>query len=151
MTVHLIKLCVGVSDVNQLLQEHRRLTAQALKRKKPGEDHHWTRMRPKRSDEVLDGGSLYWVIRGVIRVRHRILRLDDVRDTDGQEYCAIIYDPKVVLVAPRPRRAFQGWRYLEPEDAPPDLPNQRQALANAAAEGDMPANMLAELRTLGLF
>jgi len=151
MTVHLIKLCVGVSDVNQLLQEHRRLATQALKRKKPVEDHHWTRMRPKRSDEVLDGGSLYWVIRGVIRVRHRILRLDDVRDTDGQEYCAIIYDPKVILVALRPRRAFQGWRYLEPEDAPPDLPNQRQALASAAAEGDMPANMLAELRTLGLF
>jgi hypothetical protein len=151
MTVHLIKLCVGVSDVGQLLQEHERLTKQAMKRRKPVEDHHWTRMRPKRSDEVLDDGSLFWVIRGVIRVRHRILRLDDVRDADGQEYCAIIYDPKVVLVEPRPRRAFQGWRYLEVEDAPPDMPNQRQALANAAAEGDMPANMLAELRTLGLF
>ena len=153
MTVHLIKLCVGVSDVSQLLHEHERLTKQALKRKakKPVEDHHWTRMRPKRSDEVLDGGSLYWVIRGVIRVRHRVLRLDDVTDADGQEYCAIIYDPKVTLVDPRPRRAFQGWRYLEADDAPPDLPNQRQALANAAAECDMPANMLAELRTLGLF
>ena len=153
MTVHLIKLCVGVSDVTQLLQEHERLTRQALKRKtkKPVEDHHWTRMRPKRDDEVLDGGSLFWVIRGVIRVRHRILRLDDVTDADGQQYCAIIYDPKVIVVEPRPRRAFQGWRYLEADDAPPDLPNQRQAIANAAAEGDMPANMLAELRTLGLF
>jgi hypothetical protein len=153
MTVHLLKLCVGVSDVTQLLQEHERLTRQALKRKnrKPVEDHHWTRMRPKRAEEVLDGGSLFWVIRGIIRVRHRILRLDDVADADGQEYCAIIYDPKVILVEPRPRRAFQGWRYLEADDAPPDLPNQRQALANATAEVDMPAGMLAELRTLGLF
>ena len=100
---------------------------------------------------VLDGGSLFWVIRGIIRVRHRILRLDDVTDADGHEYCAIIYDPKVILVEPRPRRAFQGWRYLEADDSPPDLPNQRQALANVAAEGDMPAVMLAELRTLGLF
>ena len=153
MTVNLIKLCVGVSDVTQLVQEHERLVRQALKRKtkKPVEDHHWTRMRPKRDDEVLDGGSLFWVIRGTIRVRHRILRLDEVRDTDGQEYCAIIYDPKVILVEPRPRRAFQGWRYLEADDSPPDLPNQRQALANAVAEGDMPADMLQELRTLGLF
>ena len=153
MTVNLIKLCVGVSDVTQLIQEHERLVKQALKRKtkKPVEDHHWTRMRPKRDEEVLDGGSLYWVIRGIIRVRHRILRLDDVRDADGQEYCAIIYDPKVILVEPRPRRAFQGWRYLEADDSPADLPNQRQALANVAAEGDMPADMLAELRTLGLF
>ncbi|HET7910426.1 MAG TPA: DUF1489 domain-containing protein [Pseudolabrys sp.] len=151
MTVHLIKLCVGVSDVSQLLQEHERLTRQALKRKKSIEDHHWTRMRPKRAEEVIEGGSLFWVIRGIIRVRHRILRLDHVRDADGQEYCAIIYDPRVILVEPRPRRAFQGWRYLEVEDAPPDLPNQRQALANAAAEGDMPPQMLAELRILGLF
>ena len=153
MTVNLIKLCVGVSDVTQLIQEHERLVKQALKRKtkKPVEDHHWTRMRPKRDEEVLDGGSLFWVIRGTIRVRHRILRLDDVTDADGQEYCAIIYDPKVILVEPRPRRAFQGWRYLEADDSPPDLPNQRQALANVAAEGDMPAVMLAELRTLGLF
>jgi len=153
MTVNLIKLCVGVSDVTQLVQEHERLVRQALKRKtkKPVEDHHWTRMRPKRDEEVLDCGSLFWVIRGTIRVRHRILRLDDVTDADGQAYCAIIYDPKVILVEPRPRRAFQGWRYLEADDSPPDLPNQRQALANAAAEGDMPVDMLAELRTLGLF
>ena len=112
MTVNLIKLCVGVSDVTQLVQEHERLVKQSLKRKikKPVEDHQWTRMRPKRDEEVLDGGSLFWVIRGTIRVRHRILRLDDVTDADGQAYCAIIYDPKVILVEPRPRRAFQGFR-----------------------------------------
>lgn len=151
MTVHLIKLCVGVSDVARLVQEHERLAKKALKRNKPVEDSHWTRMFPKRADQVTGGGSLYWVIRGIIRVRHRILRLDEVADADGQKYCAIVYDPKVILVEPRPRRAFQGWRYLEAEDAPPDLPNQRQAMSNALAETDMPPKMLAELRELGLF
>lgn len=151
MTIHLVKLCVGVSDVLQLVQERERLVKEARRRKKPLEDQHWTRMRPKRADEVLDGGSLFWVVRGIIRVRHRILRLDQVTDADGQEYCAIVYDPKVILVEPRPRRAFQGWRYLEAEDAPRDLPNQQQALVNAAAEGDMPQAMLTELRALGLF
>jgi hypothetical protein len=151
MTVHLIKLCVGVSEVAQLVEEHERLAKKALKRNKPVEDSHWTRMFPKRADEVTGGGSLYWVIKGVIRVRHRILRLDEVADADGQQYCAIIYDPKVILVEPRPRRAFQGWRYLEADDAPRDLPNQRQAMSNALAETDMPQKMLAELRELGLF
>ena len=115
MTVNLIKLCVGVSDVTQLIQEHERLARQALKRKtkKPVEDHHWTRMRPKRDEDVLDGGSLFWVIRGMIRVRHRILRLDDVTDADGQAYCAIIYDPKVILWSrgrAAPSRAGATWR-----------------------------------------
>ena len=146
MTVNLIKLCVGVSDVTQLVQEHERLIKQALKRKtkKPVEDHHWTRMRPKRDEEVLDGGSLFWVIRGTIRVRHRILRLDDVTDADGQAYCAIIYDPKVILVEPRPRRAFQGWRYLDAKDAPPDLDRAAPGVRN------MPEAMRRELRELGL-
>jgi hypothetical protein len=151
MTVHLIKLCVGVSEVAHLVEEHERLAKKALKRNKPVEDSHWTRMFPKRADEVTGGGSLFWVIKGVIRVRHRILRLDEVADADGQKYCAIVYDPKVILVEPRPRRAFQGWRYLEADDAPPDLPNQRQAMSNALAETDMPPKMLAELRELGLF
>ncbi len=151
MAVHLIKLCVGVSDVVHLVEEHERLAKKALKRNKPVEDSHWTRMFPKRAGEVTGGGSLYWVIKGVIRVRHRILRLDEVADADGQQYCAIVYDPKVILVEPRPRRAFQGWRYLEADDAPPDLPNQRQAMSNALAETDMPPKMLAELRELGLF
>lgn len=151
MTVNLIKLCVGVSDVAHLVKEHERLAKKAARRNRPVEDSHWTRMFPKRADEILDGGSLYWVIRGIIRVRHRILRLDEVTDAAGQAYCAIVYDPKVILVQPRPRRAFQGWRYLEAEDAPPDLPNQRSAMNSALSETDMPPKMLAELRELGLF
>jgi hypothetical protein len=144
MTVHLLKLCVGVSDVLQLVQEHERLAKKAGRRKKSVEDQHWTRMRPKRVDEVLDGGSLFWVIRGIIRVRHRILRLDEVTDADGQEYCAIVYDPKVILVEPRPRRAFQGWRYLMVKDAPRDLDRVAPGAKN------MPEALRRELRELGL-
>jgi len=144
MTVHLIKLCVGVSDVNQLLQEHRRLATQALKRKKPVEDHHWTRMRPKRSDEVLDGGSLYWVIKGQIACRERLLAIEPFRDKAGVGRCRLVMEPKVIPVLPRPMRAFQGWRYLSAEDAPKDL---GKSGSNLTA---MPEALRRELRELGL-
>ncbi len=107
-------------------------------------------MKPKRAEDVLDGGSLYWVIRGRICVRHRIIRLDDVQDEKGSAYCAIVYDPALILTETRPRRAFQGWRYLEEEDAPGDLPDQRAALRAARAEADLPPKMVAELKALGL-
>jgi hypothetical protein len=154
MTVHLVKLCVGIDSIAEL-QEYReemqRKKARARKGKAgPLEDSHWTRMKPKRVEEVLDGGSLYWVIRGRICVRHRILRLDDVEDETGKAYCAIVYDPTVIITETRPRRAFQGWRYLEAEDAPPDLPDQRAALRAAKAEADLPSEMIAELKSLGL-
>jgi hypothetical protein len=154
MAVHLVKLCVGIDSIDELVawfasEECRK----ARKRKglRSADEHsHWTRMRPKRAAEVLDGGSLYWVIRGRICVRHRILRLDEVSDDKGNAYCAIVYDPKLILTETRPRRAFQGWRYLEDEDAPPDLADQRAALQAARAEADLPPKMVAELKALGL-
>ena len=146
-SVHLLKLCVGAESVEDLIDWHRTHPSPYP----TGERRHVTRMWPKREAEVIAGGSLYWVIKGVIRVRHRILRLDEVSDAEGNAYCAIVYDPKVILVEPRPRRAFQGWRYLEAEDSPPDLRNQRQAMNSALSEGEMPPKMLAELRELGLF
>jgi len=150
MTVHLIKLCVGVTHVMELFHEYERLAKIARAKGKKPEDSHWTRSRPQRADEVLDRGSLYWVVRGIIRARHRILRLDDVRDKAGNKYCAIVYDPKPILVAPRPRRAFQGWRYLEVDDAPPDLANQKMALRDAREEERLPPEMARDLRALGL-
>jgi hypothetical protein len=155
MTVHLVKLCVGIDSITEL-QEYReqmqRKRARSGKGRKGGqlEDCHWTRMKPKRAEELLDGGSLYWVIRGRICVRHRILRLDDVEDEAGKPYCAIVYDPTVIITETRPRRAFQGWRYLEEEDAPPDIGDQRAALRAAQAEADLPSKMVAELKALGL-
>ena len=154
MTVHLVKLCVGIDSIDELARWYASDECRKSRKRKglkaPNEHSHWTRMKPKRVEEVLDGGSLYWVIRGRICVRHRILRLDDVQDQKGNGYCAIVYDPTLTLTETRPRRAFQGWRYLEEEDAPPDLGDQRAALRAARAEADLPPQMVAELKALGL-
>ena len=158
MVVHLVKLCVGVESIDELVQYRERMLKAKSRAKSKSrkankaqlEDSHWTRSRPKRAEEVLDGGSLYWVIRGRICARHRILRLDEVEDEKGKAYCAIVYDPKVIVTESRPRRAFQGWRYLEDEDAPPDLADQRAALRDAKNEAGLPEKMVAELKALGL-
>jgi hypothetical protein len=83
-------------------------------------------MWPKRADEVLNGGSIYWVIKGVILCRQRIIRLDERISADGIRRCAIVSDPQLVRVAATPKRAFQGWRYLAAGDAPEDIPQDRQ-------------------------
>lgn len=150
MTVHLVKLCVGVDSVAELVRYREELQRKRRASKKPLEDSHWTRSFPKRAEEVLDGGSLYWVIRGRIAARHRILRLDEVVDEQGKPYCAIVYDPTVIVTENHPRRAFQGWRYLEVDDAPADLADQRVALRQAMAEEDLPEDLRDELRSLGL-
>jgi hypothetical protein len=158
MALHLVKLCVGIDSIAELQEYREQMQREKAKSRKGGsgktgaplEDSHWTRMKPKRAEEVLNGGSLYWVIRGRICVRHRILRLDDVEDEAGKAYCAIVYDPTVIITETRPRRAFQGWRYLEEEDAPPDISDQRAALRAAKAEADLPSEMIAELKSLGL-
>lgn len=138
MTVHLIKLAVGAEDVADLRAfQSRRLEA-------CGEVFHKTRMRPKREAELLDGGSLYWVIHGAVAVRQRVLALHEDSDEEGRPCCRLQLDPEVVETRRQPRRAFQGWRYLEPADAPPDLSG------NAGDDGDLPLEMIAELTRLGL-
>jgi hypothetical protein len=149
--LHLIKLCVGcdsVKDLQDWIKE--KLKAQ----KKPGDSgvrktrarvrNHTTRMMPKRVDEIVGDGSLYWVIRGQIMCRERILAINPFVDKEGIGRCHIVLDCKPVLVEPRPYRAFQGWRYLDPKDAPRDL--------DRAAPGarDMPEDLRRELRSLGL-
>jgi hypothetical protein len=101
-------------------------------------------MVPKRAEELLDGGSLYWVIRGSVMCRQQLIGVRRFVDKDGIGRCRLVLKPKVVLVAPRPYRAFQGWRYLSPKDAPPDLD---RAAPRAA---DMPEPLRRELRDLGL-
>jgi hypothetical protein len=144
MSLHLIKLCVGCESVRDL----RGWIKQKLKdKRKLGEkpEHiHRTRMVPKRADELTDGGSLFWVIRGEIMCRQRIRAVRPFRDKDGVGRCGLVLDPKPVLVAPRPYRAFQGWRYLQPADAPRDL---ESAVPGAAS---MPEKLRRELRELGL-
>lgn len=139
MSLNLIKLAVGcdsVQDLKDWIKEQRA--------KRGGERFHRTRMVPKRVDELVDGGSLFWVIKGEVLCRERILGIEPFRDKDGIGRCRIMLDGKVKLVQPRPYRAFQGWRYLEPKDAPPDL----ERIARGA--GNMPETMRRELRELGL-
>ncbi len=145
MTVHLIKLCVGCDSIEDLRDWQERRLAQRKKRGEPPVLQHVTRSMPKRRDEVLDGGSLYWVIKGVLRVRQPIVGLEPIVRENGVPHCAILYDPQLIAVAARPQRPFQGWRYLEPEQAPEDLRE-----VEWAAGGEPPPGMLAELRELGL-
>lgn len=119
--IHLVKLCVGAERVEDLL------TWQCNPRAKgpDGLPRHITRMWPKRADEVLNGGSLYWVFKGVVLCRQPIVRLDEVVGGDGIRRCGIVLTPDITRVAATPKRPFQGWRYLDPADAPRDLPPGR--------------------------
>jgi len=144
MALHLIKLCVGcdsVKDLEDWIREKRK----RLKKSGSAREHiHTTRMTPKRAEELLDGGSLYWVIRGQIMCRQRLIAVRPFVDKEGVGRCRLALEPKVVLVEPRPFRAFQGWRYLEVKSAPRDLD---RAAPGAAA---MPEQLRRELRELGL-
>ena len=142
MTLHLIKLCVGcdsIRDLEDWIEQKRR-----DKRRQKTERVHTTRMIPKRAAELCDGGSLYWVIRGEIACRERILEVRSFVDKDGIGRCALVLEPKVIPVEPRPHRAFQGWRYLAAREAPRDL----EAVPRGAVA--MPEGMRRELRDLGL-
>ena len=144
MPLHLIKLCVGCDSVADLEDWIKQKLQEKKKRRQKPEHIHTTRMVPKRADELLDGGSIFWVIRGQIMCRERILDIRPFTDKDGIGRCRLVLDPKCVLVEPRPRSAFQGWRYLEAKEAPRDL----SRAAPGAAK--MPEQMRRELRELGL-
>ena len=135
--VHLLKLSAGTDSVESLAQWQASKAAQGP----DGRPRHTTRMWPKREAEILGGGSIFWVIKGLIQARQRIERLDEVIGQDGIRRCRIVLDPTLIRVTPAPRRPFQGWRYLMPEDAPRDLPKGRETedalppeLAGALAE-----------------
>jgi hypothetical protein len=145
--LHLIKLCVGCDSIRDLadwIEEKLKARKGAGKAAHMRQRNHTTRMAPKRAAEIIDGGSLYWVIRGQIMCRERVLDIRPFTDKDGIGRCHIVLDCQPVPVEPRPYRAFQGWRYLSPDDAPRDL--------DRAAPGarDMPEDLRRELRSLGL-
>jgi hypothetical protein len=144
MALHLIKLCVGCDSVRELEDWIKQKLKDKRKRGEKPEHIHRTRMVPKRAAELTAGGSLFWVIRGEVMCRQFIRAVRPFRDKDGVGRCGLVLDAKVVLVAPRPYRAFQGWRYLAAKDAPRDLD---KAAPGAAA---MPEKMRRELRELGL-
>jgi hypothetical protein len=137
--LHLVKLAVGVGDLDHL----RRIRAERLAER--GWSAVYTRNHPRRAAAVLAGGSIYWVIKGQIRVRQRVIGFRRERDDNGRRYCLIEVDPVLVPTLLRPFRAFQGWRYLPPADAPSDAP-----LGSAGDFSAIPEHMLRELRELGL-
>lgn len=137
---HLIKLCVGAERVEDLLEWQ----ASARAKGPDGLPRHVTRMWPKRAAEVLNGGSLFWVFKGLVLCRQPILRLDEVDRGDGIIRCGIVLDPAVTRVAATPKRPFQGWRYLAPEDAPRDLPRGRES------EEALPVDLQTALAEIGV-
>src|SRR4029079_4126029 len=144
MPLHLIKLCVGCDSIKDLRGWVAERMARARKKGLPLHHIHITRMTPKRGEELVAGGSLYWVIRGEIDAREKIIAIEPFRDRDGIGRCRLVMQPKVIAVSPRPMRAFQGWRYFTHDAAPPDL---GKAAASVAA---MPEPLRRELRDLGL-
>src|SRR3954447_13321981 len=145
MTLHLIKLAVGCESVKELQDWVRERMRQAKEQGLARRHIHVTRMTPKRDEELLDGGSLYWVIRGQVAAREGLLAIEPFRDKAGIGRCRIVMEPKVIAVTPRPMRPFQGWRYLADDSVPPDL--GKSAAGSIAA---MPEPMRRELRDLGL-
>ncbi|HEX4713035.1 DUF1489 domain-containing protein [Phenylobacterium sp.] len=133
MALHMIRLCVGVATVEELLERQR-------VHEPRGPWLMRTRQTPKRAAELVDGGSLYRVFKGVILCRQAILAVATVGEGIAAR-CEVTLDPTPVRVAPTPRRAFQGWRYLEPKDAPEDLPLE--------AFGDIPSELARQLREVG--
>ncbi len=144
MPLNLVKLCVGVDTLDDLKSHVDHRLAAARARGEPAEQGHVTRVRPVRADEILAGGSLYWVIRGNVQVRQAILRLDEALGADGITRCRIVLEPVFVATRWQPRRPFQGWRYLKPEDAPPDLGEGGEDLEA------LPPDLRRELAMLGL-
>lgn len=144
MTLHLIKLCVGCDSVKDLEDWIREKQRERRKKGQAREHVHRTRMAPKRADELTDGGSLYWVIHGQVMCRQKLTDVRPYVDKAGIGRCELVLEPKVIPVEPRPWRAFQGWRYLDAADAPPD------ARGFAEAPDEMPRAMREDLRELRL-
>jgi hypothetical protein len=137
--LHIVKLAVGIRDVAHLTD------VQAARAASRPPLRHQTRNFPRRRDEIVDGGSIYWVIAGAVLVRQRITDIIEDRWDDETSCAGLVLDPTLVLVHATPMRAFQGWRYLTAESAPPDLDRSSAALAN-----ELPEAMRRSLQSLGL-
>jgi hypothetical protein len=146
MSLHLIKLCVGCDSIEDLAEwQAERLKQRRRAGEKKPQLYHRTFQSPKRREELLDGGSLYWVIKSLVQVRQPLLDITEGTKEDGTPCCMLILKNELVPVRPTPRRAFQGWRYLDPDEAPEDL--KRGAAGGIVA---MPPKLRKQLAELGL-
>jgi len=142
MPLHLIKLCVGAETVSDLVAWQTTCLEEKRRNREKLELIHVTRHAPKRAAEILDDGSLYWVIKGWITARQKLREVRPIVQ-DGVAHCALVLEQDLVMVEPRPCRAFQGWRYFEPKDAPPDR-------ASGEPAEDLPEALRRDLILLGL-
>lgn len=145
MTLHLIKLCVGCDSIEDLAAWQAERLQQMKRAGVKPELSHRTFQSPKRRDELLDGGSLYWVIKGVVQVRQKLVDIREGVKDDGSPCALLVLDKALAPVRPLPRRAFQGWRYLTADDAPKDIVGGR---SDGLAQ--MPPKLRKELAALGL-
>ncbi|KCZ87328.1 hypothetical protein HJO_16817 [Hyphomonas johnsonii MHS-2] len=134
----MVKLCVGAETIDDLADW------QARQLQRIPEPVHHTRMMPKRAEEMLDGGSIYWVIKRAIRVRQRIIDIRAITDEEGRAMCELVFDTDLVRTYAQAKRPFQGWRYLKPTDAPRDL-------KTGEAARDIPPDLDAALKQAGVW
>lgn len=144
MTLHLVKLCVGVDTLDELNAFIDQRLSALRARGEPAEQIHTTRMIPKRAEELLAGGSLYWVIKGNVQGRQRLIDIRPFTDGEGISRCRLVLEPTVCPTQWQPRRAFQGWRYLKAQEAPRDLADEDEGTLG------LPPEMRRELASLGL-
>lgn len=145
MALNLVKLCVGVDSIEDLARWQDGWLKEQLQAGPVPRLYHTTFQTPKRQAELLDGGSLFWVIKGFVQCRQRLVGFDEGQKSDGSACCLLLLDPAIVAVRPVPRRAFQGWRYMTAESAPGDL-----AIGGQNDIAAMPDKMRKELAELGL-
>ena len=143
MTLHLVKLCVGVSAIEELQVWIDYRQGERKRLGQPPESIHTTRMIPKRVAELLDGGSLYWVIKGNVQARQHLIDIRPFTDKEGIKRCDLVMEPRLIATDWQPRRAFQGWRYLIAEDEPADL-------SGDGGIAELPPGLRSELAELGL-
>jgi hypothetical protein len=144
MPLHLLKLCVGADSIADLEGWIASRLGEQRRTGRPAEQRHTTRMVPKRMSELLDGGSLYWVIKGEVAARQALVDVRPFTDTDGVGRCHLVLEPRLVELETRPCRPFQGWRYLADSDVPADLGRGHPEVVA------MPETLRRELRDLGL-
>lgn len=143
-SINLIKLCVGAKSVSELEQWQNRQFNDLETKSTKQKIVHVTRMRPKREAEILSGGSIYWVFKGLILARQEILNIEEVISGDGIKRCGLVLNQKIFTTIPKPKRAFQGWRYLTPEQAPADSGQY------SVEEDELPHILQLELSRLGV-
>lgn len=145
MTVHIVRRAFGADTLDDLKARQKMRMEEAKAAGGKAVLRSMTRAVPRRADEVTDGGSIYWIIKGHIRARQKIKRIERIDNPNSRRKCSIVLDPKLIETVPQPRKARRGWAYLEENEVPPDMPKTK------GAKGDsLPPELAAELRELGL-